>query len=283
MHKRRLSMNKRITPVRILIYGILILFSAFCLFPLFWLILTSLKTNEEIFVNPWGLPEIAQFGNYLQAIVEGHILRYFGNSVIVAVSAVSVCVVLSTMVSYAITRMQWKLSKLVYNLFLAGMMIPVYAMIIPMFVMMNKIHLLNTHFAVIIPQIAMGFPMSIFIICGFMQSIPGELEEAAVMDGANVFQIFLKVIAPLCKSSLVTVAVVQFIGCWNDLLLPQIFLTDAKMMTLPVGLTEFQGRYSTNYVTMIAAVVITVIPSVVVYVFLHRNIMEGMVAGAVKG
>lgn len=276
-------MRKIISPIRIVIYGLLILFSIFCLFPLFWLVLTSLKTNEEIFVNPWGLPATLKIGNYLQAIQDGHILRYFVNSVIVALTAVSICVVLSTMVSYAVTRMQWKLSKLVYHLFLAGMMIPVYAMIIPLFVMMNWMHLLNTYLAVIIPQIAIGFPMSIFIICGFMQSIPGELEEAAVMDGANIFQIFGRIIIPLCKSSIVTVAVVQFIGCWNDLLLPQIFLTNAEKMTLPVGLTEFQGRYSTNYVAMIAAVVITVIPSVVVYIFLHRNIMEGMVAGAVKG
>ena len=264
-------------------YALLILFAIFCLFPVYWLLLTSLKTNEEIFVNPWGPPMALHWENYAQAIREGHILRYFGNSVIVALTAVVVCVLLSTMAAYAITRMDWKLSKMVYNLFLAGMMIPVYAMIIPMFVIMNRMRLINTHPAVIIPQIAMGFPMGIFIICGFMQSIPRELEEAAVMDGSNILQVFGLIILPLCRSSVVTVAVVMFISCWNDLLLPQIFLTDAAKMTLPVGLTEFQGRYSTNYVTMIAAVVITVVPSIVVYILLHRNIMGGMVAGAIKG
>lgn len=269
--------------LHLIIYSILGTFSLFCLYPLVWLILTSFKTNEEIFINPWGLPEHFRVDNYMQAITEGHIIQYFLNSVIVAVSAVLICVILSTMVSFAIARMHWRLSKLVYSLFLAGMMVPVYAMIIPMFMIMNRMHLLNTHLAVIIPQIAVGFPMAIFIICGFMRSIPGELEEAAVMDGATVYQIFFRIIAPLCRSSVVTVAVVMFINCWNDLLLPQIFLTDGAKMTLPVGLTEFQGRYSTNYVTMIAAVVITVIPSIVVYIFLHRNIMEGMVAGAVKG
>ena len=124
--------------------------------------------------------------------------------------------------------------------------------------------------------------MAIFIICGFMRSIPTELEETAIIDGCTVFQCFFKIILPIAKSSVVTVAVVQFINVWNDLLLPRIFLTDSSKMTLPVGLTNFQAMYSTDYVGMIAAVIITIIPSVVVYILLHKQIMEGMVAGAEK-
>ncbi len=264
-------------------YIILVSFTLLCLYPIFWLILSSFKTNDELYSNPWGLPAVFGITNYARAIVQGHILRYFGNSVIIALSAVIISVILSSMVSYAITRMDWKLSKLTLNIFIIGMMIPVYAMIIPLFSMFNKMGLLNNHLSVIIPQIAISFPMSIFIMTGFMGSIPRELEEAAVMDGCNIYQIFWKIITPISKSSIVTVGVVSFINVWNDLLLPQIFLTDSSKMTLPVGLTEFQGQYSTDYVTMIAAVIITIIPSVIVYVLLHRNIMEGMVAGAVKG
>jgi len=264
-------------------YVILAAFTLLCLYPIFWLILSSFKTNEELYTNPWGLPAVFRIANYAQAIVQGHILRYFGNSVIIALSAVVISVILSSMVSYAITRMDWKLSKLTLNIFIIGMMIPVYAMIIPLFSMFNKMGLLNSYLSVIIPQIAISFPMSIFIMTGFMGSIPRELEEAAVMDGCNIYQIFWRIITPISKSSIVTVGVVSFINVWNDLLLPQIFLTDSSKMTLPVGLTEFQGQYSTDYVTMIAAVIITIIPSVVVYILLHRNIMEGMVAGAVKG
>ena len=143
--------------------------------------------------------------------------------------------------------------------------------------------LLNTYLSVIIPQTAVGFPMAIFIICGFMESIPKDLEEAAVIDGCSVYRCFFSIILPIAKSSVVTVAVVQFINVWNDLLLPRIFLTDSKMMTLPVGLTNFQSMYSTDYVGEIAAVIITIIPSIIVYILLHKNIMEGMVAGAVKG
>lgn len=264
-------------------YIILIAFAVMCLFPLIWLFFSSFKTNEELYANPWGLPAVFSLENYKRAIIEGNIFQYFGNSVIIAVVTVVVAVILSCMVSYAIVRMQWKLSKVTLNIFLLGMMIPVYATIIPLFSMFNKVGLLNTHLAVILPHIGVAFPLAIFIMTGFMGALPRELEEAAVMDGCNIYRLFFKIVMPISRSSIVTVAVVTFIGVWNDLLLPQIFLTDAEKMTLPVGLTEFQGQYATDYVVEIAAVIITIIPSIVVYIWLHKHIMEGMVAGAVKG
>lgn len=264
-------------------YVLLIGFTILCIYPLVWLFLASFKTNNELYTNTWGLPEQWSMSNYVNAVVKGGVFRYFGNSVIIAVSAVLVTVILATMASYAIARMHWKLANLTHSIFLLGMMIPIYALVIPLFSIFKGMGLLDTHLAVIIPQIAVGFPMAIFIICGFMRSIPTELEEAAIIDGCTVFQCFFKIILPIAKSSVVTVAVVQFINVWNDLLLPRIFLTDSSKMTLPVGLTNFQATYSTDYVGMIAAVIITIIPSIVVYILLHKQIMEGMVAGAVKG
>jgi raffinose/stachyose/melibiose transport system permease protein len=264
-------------------YVLMILFAIMCLYPLFWLFLTSFKTNQEIYTNTWGLPASWNLDNYVNAIEKGHILQYFGNSVIIAISAVIVTAIFATMASYAIARMTWKLSSTVYNLFLLGMMIPVYALIIPLFSIFNTMGLLNTYWSVIIPQIAVGLPMSIFIICGFMGGIPRDLEEAAIIDGTSIYRCFFSIILPISKSSIVTVAVVQFINVWNDLLLPRIFLTDSSMMTLPVGLTNFQAMYSTDYVGEVAAVIITIIPTIIVYILLHKQIMEGMVAGAVKG
>ena len=261
-------------------YVLLIGFTILCIYPLVWLFLASFKTNAELYTNTWGLPEQWSMTNYVNAVVKGGVFRYFGNSVIIAVSAVLVTVILATMASYAIARMHWKLANLTHSIFLLGMMIPIYALVIPLFSIFKGMGFLDTHLAVIIPQIAVGFPMAIFIICGFMRSIPTELEEAAIIDGCTVFQCFFKIILPIAKSSVVTVAVVQFINVWNDLLLPRIFLTDSSKMTLPVGLTNFQAMYSTDYVGMIAAVIITIIPSIVVYILLHKQIMEGMVAGA---
>lgn len=269
--------------VLVIKYVVMILFTVVCLYPLFWLFLSSFKTNQELYTNTWGLPAKWHVSNYINALTKGHILVYFGNSVIISVSAVLVTVLLATMASYAISRMHWKLSGTVYRIFLLGMMIPIYALIIPMFSIFKSMNLLNTYLAVILPQIAVGLPMAIYIITGFMDSIPRELEEAAIIDGCTVVQCFGKIILPIAKSSIVTVAVITFINVWNDLLLPRIFLTDSNMMTLPVGLTNFQAQYSTDYVGMIAAVIITVIPSIVVYIILHKQIMEGMVAGAVKG
>ena len=263
-------------------YVLLIGFTILCIYPLVWLFLASFKTNAELYTNTWGLPEQWSMTNYVNAVVKGGVFRYFGNSVIIAVSAVLVTVILATMASYAIARMHWRLANLTHSIFLLGMMIPIYALVIPLFSIFKGMGFLDTHLAVIIPQIAVGFPMAIFIICGFMRSIPTELEEAAIIDGCTVFQCFFKIILPIAKSSVVTVAVVQFINVWNDLLLPRIFLTDSSKMTLPVGLTNFQAMYSTDYVGMIAAVIITIIPSIVVYILLHKQIMEGMVAGAVK-
>ena len=264
-------------------YVLLIGFTILCVYPLVWLFLASFKTNAELYTNTWGLPEQWSMTNYVNAVVKGGVFRYFGNSVIIAVSVVLVTVILATMASYAIARMHWKLANLTHSIFLLGMMIPIYALVIPLFSIFKGMGLLDTHLAVIIPQIAVGFPLAIFIICGFMRSIPTELEEAAIIDGCTVFQCFFKIILPIAKSSVVTVAVVQFINVWNDLLLPRIFLTDSSKMTLPVGLTNIQAMYSTDYVGMIAAVIITIIPSIVVYILLHKQIMEGMVAGAVKG
>ena len=138
-------------------YVVLIAFSVLCLYPLVWLFLSSFKTNSELYSNPWGLPESFSLANYIQAITEGHILQYFMNSVIIAVSAVAVSVLLGCMVSYAISRMDWKLSKITMSIFMLGMMIPVYAMVVPLFSMFNRMGLLNTHLAVIIPHIAISY------------------------------------------------------------------------------------------------------------------------------
>ena len=264
-------------------YLVLGLFTVLCLYPILWLLQSSFKTGDELFENPWGMPASLDIANYIYALDAGNIARYFVNSVLVAVTAVFFGVLLSCMISYAITCMDWKLSKPVLNLFLLGMMIPIYATIIPLFSMFNRAGILNSLWAVILPHIAFAFPMAVFILTGFFVTIPRDIEEAAVVDGCGILRIFFRIIVPISISSIVTVAVIVFIGIWNDLLLPQIFLTDSMKMTLPVGLTAFQGQYGTNYVAQIAAVVITIIPSIIVYILLHKNIMEGMVAGAVKG
>lgn len=264
------------------VYAILIFFTVLFLYPIVWLVINSFKTNSELFASPWSLPTHPTLDNYYKAFVEGNLGRYFWNSVVVTGSVVVVATVLSAMAAYGITRLRWRLAKPVLAIFLLGLSIPMHAAVVPLFALFNKIGIVNTYLAVIIPHVVFAMPIAILILTSFFDTIPHEVEEAAVMDGCSIWGVFFKIICPMAVPSLVTVAVITFINAWNDLLLPQIFLSDPDMMTLPVGLTAFQGRYSTDYVSMIAAVVVTIVPTIVVYSALHKKIISGMTAGAVK-
>lgn len=263
-------------------YALLGLFTVLFIFPVYWLIISSFKTNQELFGSPWALPERLDFSNYARAFGEGSLGLYFVNSVIVTAAAVIISTLLSAMTAYGLTRLKWRLSGLVLSVFLLGMMIPTYASIVPLFSMFNRIGIINTHVAVILPHIVFALPMAILILTGFFATIPAELEEAAIIDGCTIPGAFFRIIWPTSVPSLVTVAVITFITVWNDLLFPQIFLSDSDLMTLPVGLTVFKGRYSTDYAGMVAAVVISILPSIAVYCILHEKIIDGMTAGALK-
>jgi raffinose/stachyose/melibiose transport system permease protein len=264
-------------------YCAMIFFTVLFLYPILWLLLNSFKDNQELFRSPWAWPQKLAADNYVRAVVEGNIGRYFINSVVIAAAVVIFTTLLGGMAAYGITRLRWKLSRFVLSVFLLGLMIPAHATIVPLFSLFNRMRINNTYLAVIIPHVVFALSIAILILTGFFTSIPREVEEAAFIDGCSIPRSFLKIICPMAMSSLVTVAVITFITAWNDLLFPQIFLSNQAMMTLPVGLTAFKSRYSTDYVGMIAAVVITVIPSIVVYVALHDKIIDGMTAGAVKG
>ena len=164
-----------------------------------------------------------------------------------------------------------------------GMSIPAYAAIVPMFSMFNRMHLLDSWISVIIAHTVFAFPITIYILTGFFSTIPKELEEAFTVDGCTIWKGYYKIILPIAKPSIATVSVINFITIWNDLLFPQIFLTSMNKMPLPVILTQFADLDSTDYAGMLAAVVMTVIPTIVVYLILHDKVMEGMTAGAVKG
>lgn len=275
--KKSLSIGQNISFI------IMVAFAIMCIYPMIWLLLNSFKDNSEIFINPWGLPKTWSFTNYARALIVGNIGVNFLNSVFITTVSVFISVFLSTMCSYGLVRMKWKLSGTVRALVLIGISIPTYAAIVPLFFIFNKMGLINSFPSVIIAHICFALPLSIFILSGFLSTIPTELEEAAIIDGCSIYGVFFKIIMPISIVSIVTVAVINFINIWNDLLFAQIFLTDAKMMPLPVGLTMFNDLYSTDYVGMIAAVVFTVIPTIIVYSILHEKIIEGMTSGAVKG
>lgn len=275
--------RKRITIPRIIVYVILITLSLGYLYPLIWLIANSLKSDNEMFGNPWSIISSFQFGNYVTAWTSGKIGTSFFNSVLVSLLSVGITIIVSSMAAFGLKRFRWKYSGLVLSIFLIGVMIPIHSSLIPLFMVFNKIDILDRYISLILPYVAFALPTSIFILSGFMASFPKEIEEAAIMDGCKMRGVFWKMIFPLSKSSIATISIFNFVNAWNELMFALIFISDPNKMTLPVSLTRFRGQYSTSWTIQLAAVVIMVIPSLVAYFFLNDKIIKSLTIGAVKG
>ncbi|AIQ47476.1 sugar ABC transporter permease [Paenibacillus sp. FSL R7-0273] len=254
------------------------------LYPLLWLLLYSLKTNEEIMDGSFfSLPKSFQWHNYSEAYTSGNYLKYLGNSVFVTGITMVCVIVLSSMVAYAISRFRWKYGGVVMTVFLMGMMIPMQATLLPLMIIFKNIHVLNTHWSLILPYIAFSTPVAVFILSGFMRDIPHEIEESAFIDGASVYRIFTSIILPVSVPPVMTVCILTFINIWNEYILAATFISAEKLKTLPFGVYTFVSQYSVNYGNIGAFLVMGALPVILIYFFLSNRITKGMVAGAVKG
>ena len=253
-------------------------------YPVFWVLTASLKTPEEIAGSaPYALPSGFYLGNYIKAFTQSNLVRYFMNSVAVALCTLLGIVVLSAPAAYAISKIQFKQNEKVLTFFLLGMMIPTFSCLIPMFQIYNMLGLRNTYAAVVLPQIGFSLPMCIFLYVGFMKYIPNELLEAAAIDGAGSFGIFRQVVFPMVKNSTVTVVIYNFVSIWNEFTYANTFMTKDEMKTLPIGLNAFVGEMGRrDWGATFAAIVIAIFPTILVYFLLNKQVMEGMSAGAVK-
>ena len=276
--------KKRMKPSQIILIVVLFFIALIQVFPLFWLLEFSLKNNNEIYgSNVIGLPEVWRWENYHEALITGGLFRYFLNSVLYAAVTIIVAGILSAMSAYAISRLKWKLSGVTYTLFSLGIMIPLQAVLLPLFLVLNSVKLLNTYWALLIPYIAFGIPMSIIILCGFYGSIPKDIEEAAYLDGCNIYSTFFRIILPIIKPALATVSIFTFLGTWNELMFANTFVNTAAYRTLPVGIMSFAGEYQTNWGAIGAGMVVATIPTLIIYCFLSDQVQSSIVAGAVKG
>lgn len=261
---------------------ILAVFSVIQIFPLVWLVNFSLKSDSELYTSSsLALPETPMFSNYVDAWIKGNVAKYFFNSVFVTVASVGITVLLSCMMAYAISRMKWKGSNGVLTFFMLGMMIPIHATLIPLFLLMQKAGLLSSHWCIILPYIAAGLPLAVFIISNFLRSVPRELEEAAVMDGCGIFRTFASIVMPTLKSAISTVAIFTFMSNWNEFIMASTYLQKSEMYTLPIGLTAFKGAYSASLGPMCAAIVITCIPLIIFYCLCSEQVEKSFAAGAV--
>lgn len=255
------------------------------IYPLVWMISYSLKNNDEIFVsNPFGLPTHFRFENYVTAWSQFNIPKYFVNSIIVSTIATFIILLLALMFSFAVARLTWKFRNTVRLYMMIGMFIPLQVIMIPLAILVRDFHLTNTYGALILPYVAMGLPFSTMIFYGFMRGIPNEIEEAACMDGANIYRMFLQVIVPMVMPAVATVAIFQFLNNWNEFTLAYILISDEAMKTLPLGLLFFQGQYSTDWGGMGAVMTIASLPMIIVYLFFSEQVERAMTVGsAVKG
>jgi raffinose/stachyose/melibiose transport system permease protein len=261
----------------------LIILLLVALLPLIWLIISSLRTNLELQISPFGWPGEIQWVNYLKALRMADLPRLFLNSIIVAASAVLLNVTVTSLGSFIFSREQFSGRDILYTILITGVLIPVIAFMVPYFTLITRLRLYNTLFALILVYGAVNIPVSIFLITAFMKSIPRELEEAAIIDGCGFIKRFFRIMLPLSRSGIVTAGTFCFIYSWNEFNMAMLLTSSIESRTIQLGIKFFTSQFITDYSSMYAAVIITIIPSVVIYMFFHDKIIGGLTAGAVKG
>lgn len=262
---------------------ILLMFSISCVFPILWLFSSSLKTEAEFNQSSMALPKSFNPGNFKSIIQETNLPLYVLNSFRNTIISVAIIILISFMAGYVLSRYHFKGRSAIYNYFIIGMLVPIHALLVPMYVQFKQAGLINHWYTLILPYVSFGLPLSIMLIESYIETIPRELEEAAAIDGCGFYQSMIRIILPMARPILSTVAIIQFFACWNEFSFALILVSKDELRTVPVGLTMFQGAYTVNYPRMMAGILVTIIPVMVLYFIFSKRIIEGMVAGAVKG
>jgi raffinose/stachyose/melibiose transport system permease protein len=252
-------------------------------FPIIWMLYASLKTTQEWVLNVMALPTTPQFANYVKAFVRGKMGMYFFNSVFNSLVTVGLVVIVAGITGYFLSRYKFRGRNLVYVFFLSGMLFPIYALLIPIFIQFKTLGLHNARYTLLLPYLAFRLPVAIFLIDSFVQGIPTDMEEAAYIDGSTLGGTLFRVILPMCRPVMATVIILSFLDTWNEFPLALVLLSSDKLKTLPVGLTNFTSQYSTDYPQLLAALAITSLPVILLYLFFSRAIIQGVISGAVKG
>ncbi len=274
--------SKFLTQIKSFFLGLLeIGLCAAAFYPILYALSTSLKTQEDYFKSPIALFTAFSVENYLKTLQDGF-LRYFINSTVVAVIGIAIVVIISAMASYAFVRLDFKLNKLLNLIVLSGMMLPIHASLIPIFILENKTGLYDTLMGVTLPQVAFSIPISIFIISQFLEGIPFSIIESAKIDGANHYTIFRKIILPLLRPALATVIIYNTVRIWNNFSFPLIFSQSKRIFTIPLGLQAFYGEFSVNVPGILSAICLATFPILFVYYCMQKTIEQGITGGAVK-
>ena len=276
--------RKKLSIGMIVVYIILIAWAVITIFPFVWVVVNSFKPSAEVLRSSFSLPQEFTLMNYENAFSRLNVLNAYKNSFLISGCVTIGVMVLSALMSFGMTRYRFRGKELIRSLIVASLMFPAFATVIPVYKMIIQWGLLGKPIAAILPQIAGNLSFATIVMIGFMQTIPLEMEEAAYMEGANVFQVFVRIIVPLCRPSLATVAIFSFLWSYNDLFVQKIMIAGhRKYYPVCTLLEEISSKYGTDFGLMAASVTIIVIPVMLVYILLQKNIIKGLTAGAVKG
>ncbi|WP_337102752.1 carbohydrate ABC transporter permease [Paenibacillus sp. YIM B09110] len=266
-----------------LLNTVMMLFTFSCIFPLVWIGYSSLKTQPEFSNSILKLPEKLQFGNYAEAIKLTNMLDLSWNSARVTVLSVILIVLIAFITGYMIARLQFKGKKLMVFYYLFGMLVPIHALLVPVYLLFKQTGLADQWFTLVIPYVAFNLSLPILLVTSYIVGIPKEIEEAAAIDGLSFSGAMFKIILPMAVPVLTTVAILQFFACWNEFSFALVLLKDEAMRTVPLGMSFFKSQHSTNYPQLMAGMVLSMLPVTVIYFAFSSRIIAGVMAGAVKG
>ena len=269
--------------VSFFIHTFLILVSLSCLFPLWWAFSSSLKTQETVFNDLSLFPKAPHWENYYYAWVKADFSHYFFNSLFYTVTVVVGVVLIASMAAYAFSRLQFWGKNFLFILLISTMMIPIPGSFIALYVLLNKLNLVDTRLGYILPQINGGLALGIFLLKTFFDDLPKEIEDSAAIDGCGRFRTYWHIALPLARPALAVLAIFNILAVWNEYLLAMLVLSSKDLMPLQRGLMVFQGAHITQYPLLMAGIIITILPVLAVYLILQKHIIKGITAGAVKG
>ena len=276
------GVGSRYTPFTVLLLGLLVLNTIGVVVPLVLALVSSFKSTAEIMNAPFGLPEQWNLSNFSQVLDEGNFGTYFLNSVLVTLGSEVLILGFSAMAGYALGRYRFRLNGALYTLILMGLMIPSKLLLVPLFLQLKAMGLLDSLWGLILVYAAGGIPAGVFIMTGFFRALPQALESAARIDGASEWTIFHRIMLPLVRPQLAIVAIYTAIPIWNDFLLPIVFISSPERKTLPQGLSVFFGEHAVNMGALFAGLTVSALPLVLLYLVLSEQFIKGLTAGAVK-
>jgi raffinose/stachyose/melibiose transport system permease protein len=264
-------------------YALLIVLSITTLFPLVWMLYSSFKTNQEFALSVISLPKGLHIENYVHAWKTANIGIYFFNSVFVSAAAIICTVVIGAFASFVLAKFVFPGKKVISSILIIGMLIPLQSVLVPLFSLMRGFKLLNTPWSLILVYTAFSLPLTVFLMESFIASFPDAIMEAAIIDGASMTRLFFTVIFPMTRPVVATVTILNFLNNWKEFSFALVFINSESKKTLPLGLYNFLGAYTTDYAGLMAALTIATVPILIFYLALQEQVINGMTAGAVKG